>query len=69
MTGRRRDVTKVIVPIEVTAEVVEEPLSRHVALVPILRRDEDVKASYGAEQQMPSLRLGDGDSHRPRRGS
>jgi len=39
MTGRNRLVDEVVVPVEVTAEVVDEPVSS--ALVPILRQDQD----------------------------
>jgi len=41
----------------VTAEVVEEPIGRYGALVPVLRRDEDVETPYRAEEQVPSLSL------------
>jgi hypothetical protein len=69
MTGRSGQVAKVVVPAEVTAEVVEEPICRYGALMPVLRRDEDVETPYRAEKQVPSLCLGNGDSHRPRRRS
>jgi hypothetical protein len=42
VTGGRREVTKVVAPVEMTAEVVEEPVGRYGALVPVLRRDENV---------------------------